>query len=238
MKRFFALVLVSLVLAAAIPAAYYVNEIRIARSETAARVDEAFSTYGKELSLADLEPQRKAMLLKIEDPAFYQHQGVDLSTPGAGMTTITQGLVKQLYFPEGFQQGVSKIRQTLIARYALDDLVSKDEQLQLFLCIAYLGEVNGEAIHGFHRAAEVYFGKPFAALSDDEFLALVSMLMAPNNMKPDSAAGKERLRLVTAFLKGQIKPQSVLDVEYAGKARGSLAEEALMGFLRLVTNAG
>jgi membrane carboxypeptidase/penicillin-binding protein PbpC len=238
MMRFLILGLVSLVLAPAILTGYYVNEIRIARSETAARVDEAFLKFGKEPSLTGLPPQRKAMLLKIEDPAFYQHQGVDLSTPGAGMTTITQGLVKQLYFPDGFQQGVSKIRQTLIARYALEDIVSKDEQLQLFLCIAYLGEVNGEAIHGFHRAAEVYFGKPFAALSDDEFMALVSMLMAPNKMKPDSAAGKERLRLVTAFLAGQIKPQSVLDVEYVGKTGGSLAEEALMGFLRLVTNAG
>jgi membrane carboxypeptidase/penicillin-binding protein len=238
MKRFLSLGLGSLALAAAILTGYYINEIRIARSETAARVDEAFLKYGKEPSLTGLPPQRKSMLLKIEDPAFYHHHGVDLSTPGAGMTTITQGLVKQLYFPDGFQQGVSKVRQTLIARYALDALVSKDEQLQLFLCIAYLGDVNGEAIHGFHRAAEVYFGKSFADLSDGEFLTLVSMLIAPNKMKPGSVAGKARLRLVTAVLAGQIKPQSVLDVEYVGKTKGSLAEEALMGFLRLVTNTG
>jgi membrane carboxypeptidase/penicillin-binding protein PbpC len=33
-------------------------------------------------------------LLKVEDPNFHQHNGVDLHTPGAGWTTITQALVK------------------------------------------------------------------------------------------------------------------------------------------------
>jgi membrane peptidoglycan carboxypeptidase len=186
---------------------------------------------------ADLSPERKAMLLTIEDPTFLYHHGVDLVTPGAGMTTITQGLVKQLYFPEGFRPGIAKIRQTLIAQYALDALVSKDEQLRLFLNISYLGDVDGKAVHGFADAAHTYFGKEFATLNDEEFLSLVAMLIGPNAFKPGSFAYTERMQRIHAYLAGEIRPASLLDVEYNGKQSGSLAEEALMVLLRLITDA-
>jgi membrane carboxypeptidase/penicillin-binding protein len=147
---------------------YYVNEIRIARKDTPALIAEAWQRYGKRLTLSNLSPDRRRVLLAVEDPAFFRHHGVDLYTPGAGMTTITQGLVKLLYFPDGFTQGIAKIRQTLIAEYALDALVSKDEQLELFLNMAYVGRKNGKTVHGFASAAQAYFGKEFAALSETE----------------------------------------------------------------------
>ncbi|HEU5285523.1 MAG TPA: hypothetical protein VFU20_03300, partial [Sphingomicrobium sp.] len=37
-----------------------------------------------ELELADLPRRRLDMLIKVEDPGFYRHRGVDFSTPGAG----------------------------------------------------------------------------------------------------------------------------------------------------------
>lgn len=46
------------------------------------------------LDISDLSAWQLDALLKIEDPAFYRHKGVDLKTPGAGLTTITQSLVK------------------------------------------------------------------------------------------------------------------------------------------------
>ena len=61
------------------------------------------------------------------------HHGVDLEEPGARMTTLTQGLVKLLYYPNGFKQGVAKLRQSLIAKYALNSIITKDDQLLLFL---------------------------------------------------------------------------------------------------------
>ena len=57
-----------------------------------------------ELSLDEVGQRRLAMLVKIEDPGFWTHRGVDFSTPGAGMTSITQSLVKRFYF-ERFQPG-------------------------------------------------------------------------------------------------------------------------------------
>ena len=224
-----------LVLVAA--AGYYANEVRVARVATPSLVSETWKRFGTPLKLADLSKERQAMLLAIEDPAFIRHHGVDLETPGAGMTTITQGLVKLIYFPEGFKQGIAKVRQTLIAQYALDSLVSKNDQLLLFLNICYLGNKNGQPVHGYAAAAQAYFGKSFAELTDEEFLSLVAMHIAPDNLKPGTPENTQRVQRIHAYLAGKYQPVGLLDVDYNGKQHGTLAEEALMSFLRLITDA-
>ena len=60
------------------------------------------------VAMAALPAERKAMLLAVEDPGFYSHKGVDFASPGQGMTTITQALVKFLYF-DSFIPGFAKI---------------------------------------------------------------------------------------------------------------------------------
>ena len=217
--------------------AHYISEVRSAREATPALVQNAWQRFGKQVKYTDLSPQQGAILLAVEDPAFFRHHGIDLTTPGAGMTTITQGLVKLLYFPGGFEPGLAKIRQSLIAQYALDALVSKNEQLDLLLNMAYMGSRDGKPIHGFANAAKQFFGKELGALSDAEFQALVAMLIAPNQLPPGSPAHAERMRRIDAYLSGQVQPASVLDVRYDGKAHGSLGEEALMALLRVITNA-
>lgn len=218
-------------------AGYYANEVRAARVATPSLVSETWKRFGTQLKLTDLSKDRQAMLLAIEDPAFIRHHGVDLETPGAGMTTITQGLVKLIFFPNGFKRGIAKVRQTLIAQYALDSLVSKNDQLQLFLNICYLGSKNGQPVHGYAAAAQAYFGKNFAELTDEEFLSLVAMHIAPDNLKPGTLENTQRVQRIHAYLFGKYQPASLLDVDYDGKQHGTLAEEALMSFLRLITDA-
>jgi membrane peptidoglycan carboxypeptidase len=220
-----------------ITAAYYANEVYAARRDTPALIEAAWRRYGSPIDVADLSPQRKTTLLAVEDPTFAWHHGVDLTTPGAGMTTITQGLVKLLYFPRGFRQGLAKIRQTLIAQYALDPLVSKDVQLHLFLNICYMGTQGGLPVHGYADAARAYFGKRFSALSDDEFLSLVAMHVRPDALKPGSPANAERVQRMRRYLSGEYRPVDLLDVEYDGRRHGSLADWALVAFLRLVTKS-
>ncbi len=89
-------------------AGYYANEVRVARVATPSLVSETWKRFGAQLKLTDLSKERQAMLLAIEDPAFIRHHGVDLETPGAGMTTITQGLVKLIYFPRGSSKASPK----------------------------------------------------------------------------------------------------------------------------------
>ena len=89
------------------------------------------------LQLTDLSKEQISALLTIEDPNFYTHNGFDFQTAGAGVTSITQAMVKYLYF-EHFEAGFKKIEQTLIAWLAVNPLVSKDEQLTVFINTAYI----------------------------------------------------------------------------------------------------
>ena len=176
-----------------------------------------------ELALSDLPQRRIDMLLKVEDPAFYDHRGVDFSTPGAGMTTITQGLVKRFYF-DRFHKGFPKIEQSLIARFVLDPAMSKDDQLKAYLNFTYLGAQGGRPVIGYAQAARTYYGRELAQLSDREFLSLVAMTIAPRDLDPvrHKAANAARVRRIEAMLAGKCRPDGFRDVQY--KACASVGE--------------
>jgi membrane peptidoglycan carboxypeptidase len=168
-----------------------------------------------ELTLADLSERRRAMLLRVEDPAFYTHRGLDFSTPGQGMTNLTQSLVKIFYF-DSFEPGFAKIEQSLIARFVLDPAMSKDAQLAAFLNHASFGHIRGRPVTGFADAARTYPGRSFADLDDRQFLSLVAMLMAPNALDPvrHKDANAERVRRIEALLAGRCRPVGLRDVTY------------------------
>ncbi|MDG1288402.1 MAG: hypothetical protein P8O11_01595 [Lentibacter sp.] len=77
------------------------------------------NAYGKQADriIADgrgpdaLGAERLEQLIKVQDPGFWEHGGIDLSTEGAGLTTISQSLSKRLGF-DAFRPGIGKIRQT------------------------------------------------------------------------------------------------------------------------------
>jgi hypothetical protein len=48
-----------------------------------------------------------------------------------------------MYYFENFKPGIQKIKQTLISRFAFDNLTPKDTILKLFINEVYLGE-NGD----------------------------------------------------------------------------------------------
>ena len=160
---------------------------------------------------SSLSSRQLWILLKVEDPRFFEHGGVDFSTPGAGITTITQGLVKLLYF-DHFRPGIAKIKQTLIAAYVLDPLMSKEDQLRLFINTVYLGK----GINGFEQAAKVYFHKSLAQLTDDEYLTIVAMIIAPEtfNIEKFPARNKERVEHIKRLVSGEYKPRGLFDLYY------------------------
>ena len=186
-----------------------------ARAETDEIVNTWLQSEHMKLELSDFQPERLQMVLAVEDPNFYNHNGMDLSTPGAGMTTITQGLVKYLYFKD-FTPGVAKLKQTLIAVFALDALVSKDQQLLLMVNTVNLGQHQGKTIRGFGSAAEAYFKKSFSELNDDEFLALLAMVISPNHFHilDRPAVNAERVRRIKLLLSGEYRPAGLMDLYY------------------------
>jgi membrane carboxypeptidase/penicillin-binding protein PbpC len=168
--------------------------------------------------LVMLTPEQREILLVVEDPGFDMHKGIDLTTPGQGLTTITQALVKFFYF-ERFRPGFAKIEQSLIARFILHNHMSKEEQLKLFVSHARFGTFNGQEVTGFAQAAEAYFGKPFHRLTREDYIGLVSMLIAPNEVRPDKpAAFGERVARIDALLAKRCAPSGLLDTLYSACA--------------------
>ncbi|HEY8259669.1 MAG TPA: transglycosylase domain-containing protein, partial [Methylosinus sp.] len=129
---------------------------------------------------------------------FWSHGGVDWSAPLA--TTVAQSVVKRLYF-EDFEPGFAKIRQTLIAQFAVGPLTSKNAQLAAFI------DVNG-----FDPAARKWFGKPLAELNDEEFLALVATNNNPRDYAPGTSANAERVRRIEKYLAGLCERRGLADV--------------------------
>lgn len=214
-KAFFCFLAIIVGLAALLLAGYCASVVVKARRATPGIIQAALAPEKITLTPADMPRKKVDQLLKVEDPAFLEHDGVDLKTPGAGLTTITQALVKLFYF-EQFKPGFAKLKQTLIARYALDPLVSKQDQLTLFLNYAYLGTCKGAEIRGFTAAAQCYYNKKFHRLKDDEYLSLVALLIAPNTFSPvvNPQANKDRVARIKKLLAGEYTPAHHMDIYY------------------------
>ena len=79
---------------------YYIVVVINARQKTGDIVHDALTSGKMKLGLNDLSKEQLNALLKIQDPNFYNHKGYDFTTPGAEVTTISQGLVKLYYFDD------------------------------------------------------------------------------------------------------------------------------------------
>lgn len=194
---------------------YYGIVIVNARIRTPGIVQHALASGRMKLELSDFSKEQLEALLKVEDPNFYHHKGFDLSTPGAGVTTISQGMVKMYYF-EDFKPGLQKIKQTLIARFAFDPLTPKDTILKLFINEVYLGQNGAVAIKGFENAANFHHGKPFKELSWDEYLSLLAMPRAPAtyDYTKQREANADRVLKIKKMLAGEYIPRDNGDTLY------------------------
>ncbi len=184
-------------------------------SKAASVVETKFETILSKATLtaADLTPEQRAILLAIEDPGFEEHKGIDLFTPGAGLTTLTQALTKRVFF-ENFKPGFAKIEQTLIARYVVHPNVSKDDQITAFLNTAYFGRCLDKQIIGYEAAADCYLFKSFDQLTDRDFINLTARLIAPNKYNRDDNALIERILRIEKLLVGRCEPEGLRDVTF------------------------
>ncbi|QNA84804.1 transglycosylase domain-containing protein [Sphingomonas sp. So64.6b] len=159
------------------------------------------------ITLAQVGKRHLAMLLRVEGTGFFHHRGVGNVTPGQGRTTMTQALVKRLYFDGGIQTGFAKVEQSLIARYVFDPAVPKRDQLEMFLNLASFGTIRGRPVIGFENAALTFHGKPIGSLDDRQFLSLIAML--------------------EALVAGRCKPRDLTDVSYEDCPLGWLTQRMI-----------
>jgi len=131
--------------------------------------------------------------LAAEDARFFEHPGVDLLGIARafienlkageivqGGSTITQQVVKSIFLTS--ERSFSrKVREAILA-YRIDNFLSKEEVLLLYLNHIYLG--NGA--YGVEAAAQEYFGKHVEDLNLAEAAMLAGLPKAPSRYSPTS----------------------------------------------------
>ncbi len=178
-----------------------------------------------------LSEEQVSVLLKIEDPSFWTHSGVDIATPGQGKTTITQSIVPILLYRADLQDWQATLQSIYskvwrvakkidlgrdIMAIALSKKISKNETLKIFVEQAYMGSINNIYIFGLSTAANIYFNKSLQSLSHDEFASLVGMLKSPDYFNPikNPNAFQERSEKVLKILSKSCLPEGLFDTDY------------------------
>lgn len=143
------------------------------------------------VTLDQISPIYKEAVLESEDRRFYQHGPVDyyglaramltnLTTFSfkEGGSTITQQLSKNLCL--SFEKNLSrKFAEVFIARN-LEKMYSKDEILEMYLNITYLGEGN----YGIQAASQYYYHIDAIDLNKQQSDILVKTLKRPSVYNP------------------------------------------------------
>ena len=133
--------------------------------------------------------------LSAEDKNFFSHNGLDypglasavfdyVTKLGSGQrarggSTITQQVAKNLLLGDEYSVR-RKIREAILA-YRIEDVLTKQEILELYFNEIYLGR----NAYGVQAAARAYFGKDVGELALHEAAYLAILPKAPSNYRPE-----------------------------------------------------
>ena len=167
--------------------------------------DKGAGNYRLVVDSKDIAPHMKEATIAIEDKDFYKHGGVSFSgiaratynnfSGGStqGGSTLTQQLVKQVFFADEAQQrGVAgiprKLKEAILA-VEVERMYNKDQIINLYLNESpYGGRRNG-----VESAAQTYFAKSAKDLTLAESALLASIPQQPGLHDPYNTAGHEAL---------------------------------------------
>ena len=171
-------------------------------------------------SLKDVPERYISLLICAEDKEFYQHHGICISAIREalktnikrkefviGGSTITQQLVKNLYF-YNYKKIWRKLQEMLLA-FIAERVLSKNELLEMYINIIYYG--CGQ--FGITSASAYYFGKHPKDLTFNQIFLLIRIMNGPTKKNPltyPEAYAKSRDFLVNLWEK-----EGVLSAEEA-----------------------
>lgn len=156
---------------------------------------ELIAQYGEKrripVTLTQMSPELVKAFIATEDSRFYEHHGVDpvgifraasialfSGHASQGASTITQQLARNFFLsPE--KTLTRKIKEVFLA-IRIEQLLSKDEILELYLNKIYLGY----RAYGVGAAAQVYFGKSVDQLTLSEIAVIAGLPKAPSTFNP------------------------------------------------------
>ena len=202
--------------------------------------------------LNDTPPALMAMLLAVEDRAFYEHHGIslrglaraawaNLRAGGVrqGGSTLTQQLVKNFWLTR--DRTLSRKLLEVPMAVLLELHYEKNQILETYLNEVYLGQDGVRAIHGMGLAAQFYFGRPLQELESHHLALLVGMLKGPGlydpRRRPERAQARRDLVLRVAHEEGVISEAELtraLDRPLEVVPRGGGALYAVPAFIDLV----
>lgn len=169
---------------------YQIYQDKIQEQSLSERVNQLKSKEDY-VTLDQISPIYKEAVLESEDRRFYQHGPVDYYGLAHAMfinittfsfkeggSTITQQLAKNLCL--SFKKDLSrKFAEVFIAK-DLEDHYSKDEILEMYLNITYLGEGN----YGIQAASQYYYHIDAIDLNKQQCDILVKTLKRPSVYNP------------------------------------------------------
>ena len=161
------------------------------RKREASEAGRALNIRQRWVSYNQISNNLRRAVLVAEDAAFFDHDGVDLKELRAsleanwedgrftrGASTITQQLAKNLYLSPS-RNPVRKVKELLITR-RLEAALTKRRILEIYLNVIEWGD----GIFGAEAAARAYFGKPAAALTQEEAALLAGAIINPREHSP------------------------------------------------------
>lgn len=140
------------------------------------------------IPLTEVSPNMRRAMLGAEDHDFYKHGGINPSSIVRafmvniaaghiveGGSTITQQLVKNLFFPGEERTFNRKIKEFFLAN-EVSRRYPKDKILEMYLNQIYFGN----QAYGIERASQRYFSKPASKLTLAESAFIAGLVKAPS----------------------------------------------------------
>ncbi|MCS7009721.1 MAG: transglycosylase domain-containing protein, partial [Chthoniobacterales bacterium] len=127
-----------------------------------------------------------------------------------GGSTITQQLVKNHFLSP--EKTIERKAKELVMSVLLETELTKDQILELYLNVIYMGQNGPLRVHGYGAAARFYFGRPIGELELHECALLAAIVNSPGTYHPTRHPDRTKLRRNTVLDKmhnlGFIDPSS------------------------------
>ncbi len=172
------------------------------------------------ITFDEISPVMIEAVISIEDAKFFSHSGLDLrrmsdamvnnfndKSFSQGASTITQQLVKNLYFTSD-KTIERKLKEALVA-IEIEKKYTKEEIITAYLNNILFGGRN----YGIEKASNYYFSKPSSELTLVESAILAGMIQSPNGNNPITSPTTANTRKNTV-LKAMLKFGYISNFEY------------------------
>ncbi len=141
----------------------------------------------------------------IEDNRFLDHGGINFTSIFRatlkniinigfveGGSTITQQLVKNYFLTP--QRTIKRKLKEIIMAMLLELRLDKDEILQHYLNVIYMGQSGPFEVRGYGSASQHYFGKTLASLNLPECALMAAIVNSPGRFDPSRHSERARQR--------------------------------------------